>query len=49
MMREVLQIPEIRALDFETIEEGLVMDFLRGVLPEPSPNLSRDTPSEEIP
>lgn len=33
MMREVLQIPAVRALDLETIANGLVEDFLRGVLP----------------
>lgn len=32
MMREVLQIPAARALDFDAIEEGLVQDFLRGIL-----------------
>ena len=35
MMREVLQIPAVRALDFDAIEHGLVEDFLSGVLPEP--------------
>ena len=32
IMREVLQIPEVRVLDFETIERGMVEDFLQGVL-----------------
>ncbi len=32
IMREVLQIPAVRELDFDTIERGMVEDFLRGVL-----------------
>ena len=32
IMREVLQIPSVQELDFDTIEHGMVEDFLRGVL-----------------
>lgn len=33
MLREVLDIPAIRALDPEAMERDMVDDFLRGVLP----------------
>jgi TetR/AcrR family transcriptional regulator, mexJK operon transcriptional repressor len=33
MLREVLRIPAVRELDYETLERGLVEDFLRGIVP----------------
>jgi hypothetical protein len=33
IMREVLQVPGVRALDMAAIERSLVEDFLKGVVP----------------